>query len=149
MRVGFARSRTVACVGLCREAAVDFSPGLQPVERCLACEADRSGPLVGRGSRKTEHHEQRLGVVRRLQIRIRLNACRAVVLAAPPLQEPIADRRLGSSIRLITLNCVDTLFAPLSFLVLREPRATKVPTESDSQARQRSMVFAIKASNPG
>jgi hypothetical protein len=55
------------------------------------------------------------------------------VLAAPPLQEPIADQRLGSSIRLITLNGVDTLFAPLSFLVLREPRPTKVPTESASQ----------------
>jgi hypothetical protein len=35
---------------------------LDSVERCLACEADRSGPLWG----KTEHHEQRLGVVRRL-----------------------------------------------------------------------------------
>jgi hypothetical protein len=49
------------------------------------------------------------------------------MIAAPPLREPIADQRLGSSIRLITLNGVDTRFAPLSFLVFREPRPTSGP----------------------
>jgi hypothetical protein len=104
------------------------------VERCLACEADRSGP-AGRGPRTTDEHNQRLEIFSHCARDRSEKRAEALLLDAPPLKtrQPARTKARQASGWWRRQSTSRTKYLREKRKSLREPRPTN-PSSLDIRA---------------
>jgi hypothetical protein len=123
------------------------------VERCLACEADRSETLVGRGSRTADRSDQRREMSRCQSASLRRKARRAAGLGGVSAQSEkhAIDPRLGKRPDVSRAASPFSTSPPLKPLGRGEPRPTRLGGTRQTRAATFVicyLLFVIAAKRP-